>query len=144
LSLARVWLDPVVQSGGLWVDNMPGYTDRRGVWRSTLASTVISMAIEQVVIDYLLRYPPVWIDQPYAIKVISSYCDTRVHKGTIYRSSGFHLAHTNQCGIETWMKDTRMLTGDEDARIRKLSEQHPRSQAIRRQYARDIRQEVLI
>jgi hypothetical protein len=40
LSLARVWLSPEVQAGGASYrpDLLPGFVDRRGAWRSTLAS----------------------------------------------------------------------------------------------------------
>ena len=31
-----------------------------------------------------------------------SYCDTRSHKGTIYRAAGFALSRTNERGIETY------------------------------------------
>jgi hypothetical protein len=131
LSLARVWLDPSVQAGGQHYERLPGYTDRKGVFRSTLASTCIGMALQRVVYNYLQMYPPVWIDQPYEIKVVSSYCDTRLHRGTIYRASGFSMARINESGIETWMIPTRRLTPMEDQDIRKLAAQSARSRMIR-------------
>jgi len=50
-----------------------------------------------------LAYPPCFLEQPYQLRVCLSYCDTRVHQGTIYRASGFALARQNNQGIETWM-----------------------------------------
>jgi hypothetical protein len=104
LNLARVWLHPSVQRGGAFYspELLPGYTDRRGVWRSTLASTVIELALARVGYDYLRTHPPCFPDEPYQIKVVLSYCDTTKHKGTIYRAAGFELARTNERGIETW------------------------------------------
>jgi hypothetical protein len=60
LNLARVWLAPTVQVGGQWhrPSILPGFTDRRGLWRSTLASTVITEALGRVGYDYLTAHPP--------------------------------------------------------------------------------------
>lgn len=104
LNLSRVWLDRRVQRGSIWYDAalLPGFTDRRGVWRSTLATTVIGMALRAVGNDYLVAHPPCFLDEPYAIRAILSYCDTRRHAGTIYRAAGWPLARTNAQGIQTW------------------------------------------
>ena len=61
LNLARVWLDPCVQRGGYLYGPayLPGYADRRGAWRSTLASTAIQEALAVVGYDYLRAHPPV-------------------------------------------------------------------------------------
>jgi hypothetical protein len=131
LSLARVWLSPDVQVGGCLYSELPGYRDRKGTWRSTLASTVIGMALERIVFDYLFTYPPVWIDQPYRIRVVTSYCDTRIHRGTIYRASGFRLVRTNKDGIETWMRLTRPLSSFEDEQIGRLAQRALRSRMMR-------------
>jgi hypothetical protein len=67
LNLARVWFSPLVQPGGLIHrlgpdSGLPGYADRRGVWRSTLASSTIRQALDRIGYDraQLLRHthPP--------------------------------------------------------------------------------------
>lgn len=104
LNLARVWLSPSVQRGGLLHSRryLPGYTDRHGQWRSTLASEAIGQALFSIGYDYLMQRPPCFVEEPYDIRAVLSYCDTRLHKGTIYRAAGFALARTNERGIETW------------------------------------------
>ena len=135
LNLARVWLLPEIQSGGSAYspELLPGFVDRKGAFRSSLASTVIHRAIEQVRVDYLLWYPPCFLAEPYQVRAVLSYCDTRVHRGTIYRASGFSLAGTNRAGVETWWTDcVNPLDADEDAQVREASRKHARSQKKRR------------
>lgn len=134
LNLARVWLDPAVQAGGALYspDYLSGYVDRRGLWQSTLASTVISQALARVGYDYLVAHPPVDCSYPYAIRAVLSYCDWRLHRGTIYRAAGFQLARTNSNGIETWYTtDVAPLSAEQDADIRRRSEVSQRSARIR-------------
>ena len=138
LNLARVWVRPEAQPGGALYrpDVLPGYTDRRGVWRSTLASTVIREALAIVGYDYLRAHPPVDCAYPYQIEAVLSYCDTNLHRGTIYRAAGFTLARRNERGIETWFtQDVCPLSQEEDRRIRDLAETSQRSQRIRAQRA---------
>ena len=137
LNLARFWLHPVVQPGGLLhklgeASGLPGYIERRGVRRSTLASTTIRQALGRVGYDYLAAQPPVDCQYPYQIRALLSYCDTRVHRGTIYRAAGFQLARTNKAGVETWWTPAvAPLTADQDRAVRQLAERAPRSQRIR-------------
>lgn len=138
LNLARVWLRPAVQAGGQFYspDFLPGYTDRRGVWRSTLASWCIVEAMAVVGYDYLQAHPPVDCDYPYQIEAVLSYCDLSKHKGTIYRASGWELARRNERGIETWYTlDVALLSSYEDDRIRKIAWEHARSRRIRAERA---------
>lgn len=134
LNLARVWLDPATQPGG-WMHRpnlLPGFTDRRGVWRSTLASEAIREALAVVGVDYLRAHPPVDCDYPYQIEAVLSYCDLSKHKGTIYRAAGFTLARRNERGIETWFTcDVCPPSPAEDAEIRRLAESSARSRRIR-------------
>lgn len=135
LNLARVWLSPSVQRGGAhfgpaW---LPGYTDRRGAWRSTLASEAIALLAGRVARDYLAARPPVFLDEPYAIRWLLSYCDRTKHAGTIYRASGFALHRTNERRIETWRLALPDLTAEDDAAIRRASEWSPRSRRFRAQ-----------
>lgn len=135
LNLARVWFNPVVQPGGALhgpAYGLPGYIDRRGVWRSTLASSVIELALACVGYDYLAARPPVDCAYPYQIRAVLSYCDTRLHKGTIYRAAGFQRARINARGIETWYTPAvAPLSAAQDAQVRRLAERSPRSQRIR-------------
>lgn len=138
LNLARVWFDPCVQPGGtLYVPHLlPGYTDRRGAWRSTLASTAIRKSLAVVGYDYLRAHPPVDCAYPYQIEAVLSYCDTRLHKGTIYQAAGFTLARRNERGIETWFtQNVCPLSAEEDRHIRDLAEASQRSRRIRAQRA---------
>jgi hypothetical protein len=134
LNLARVWLSPSVQAGGRWCTSefVPGFTDRHGAWRPTLASWAIGEALGRVGYDYLRAHPPVDCDYPYQIRAVLSYCDRSLHRGTIYRAAGFRLARTNERGIETWWTgDLGALSPDQDAEIRRLAELTPRSRRIR-------------
>lgn len=147
INLARVWVHPYFQRGGLYCDHnegLPGFVDRRGVWRSTLASTLITQALEQVRLDYLLRYPPCYLDEPYQLLACLSYCDTRLHRGTIYRASGFVLARTNDEGIETYWHTLPALAPDVDAKVRKRSQQDRRAQRYRAARGDRYHQEVLL
>jgi len=147
LNLARVWLHPCVQAGGAFysADYLPGYTDRRGVWRSTLASHVIGLLQAQVGFDYLTQHPPCFPDEPYQIRVLLSYCDTSLHKGTIYRAAGWELARTNEQGIETWYTPAvAPLTNYQDDWIQKLAGQSYRSRRYRSERAVAAEQGVLL
>lgn len=146
LNLARVWLDPRVQRGGQWYgpDYLPGYVDRRGVWCSTLASWCIQEALKTINRDYLSRYPPAFPNEPYELRAVLSYCDTRLHKGAIYRAAKFELARTNPQGIETWWTpNVALLTPDQDTTIRKLAQHSMRSKHLRARRAETHRQTTL-
>jgi hypothetical protein len=137
LNLARVWLTPEVQRGGrLCVPGIvPGFTDRCGVFRSTLASEVVQLAIRSIRLDYLLMYPPCFLAEPYQLRVILSYCDRRIHRGTLYSASGFALARTNRDHVETWYYDRLApLDPEHDAQVRHASKYTDRS--IRKRHAR--------
>lgn len=134
LNLARVWLDPCVQPGGTFHNPryLPGFYDRRYVWRSTLASTVIGQAQANIGYDYLAAHPPVDCAEPYQIKAVLSYCDRRIHRGTIYRAAGWELARVNSDGIETYYTTAvAPLSLDQDADIRRRAETSRRSARIR-------------
>lgn len=136
LNLARVWLHPRVQSGGdlYRPELLPGYIDRRGVWRSTLASAVVRLALGSIGYDYLSKRPPCFPDEPYELRAVLSYCDTSKHKGTLYRAAGFQLARTNERGIETYVTtDVAPLTSYQHDMVRKASDRSPRAQRLRGQ-----------
>lgn len=122
LNLARVWLDPIVQRGGAW-------------FVESAATQAIGMALRAVVLDYLLAFPPCFLNEPWKLRACLSYCDTRVHQGTIYRAAGFELVRTNEDGVQTWVRGLRGLQGHERKLVERESEVSPRSQRYRAQRA---------
>src|SRR6266849_9171555 len=73
LNLARVWLHPDLQYGGRhYVKNA--------------ASWCVSQSLRRVVFDYLMERAVVWMEEPYEIREVLSYCDKRVHTGALYRA----------------------------------------------------------
>lgn len=137
LNLARVWLSPIVQVGGrgYWPDRLPGYVDRRGVWRSTLASEALRQLAERVGFEYLLARPPVFLDEPYQVDWLLSYCDSRQHRGVIYRAAGFELYRTNDEGLQTWRLPLPPLTPAQHTAIAAASAACPRARRFRAQRA---------
>jgi hypothetical protein len=139
LNLARVWLDPSLQPEGEWYHPqgligpsvLPGFYDRKHSWHSSAASYVIDQALEQIVFHYLYQKPPVWMEEPYEVKQVLSYCDSRKHKGTLYRTSGFTLMRKNARGIETYVRSVRSLTPAEHAMIARQSQCDPRCRMLR-------------
>lgn len=133
LNLARVWLDPRVQAGGEFCrpEYVPGFVDRKGAWRPTLASTAIWMAMERIGYEYLLRRPPCFLDEPYEIRWLLSYCDPRYHRGIIYKAAGFRHYRTNGGGLMTWRIRLPDLTPAQEFLVREAARVNPRSQAYR-------------
>jgi len=127
LNLARVYFYPYAQPGGEMHEMVPGFWDRNGVWRSTLGSTAIAAMSERVVLDYLVARPPCFLDEPYELRWLLSYCDTRLHRGALYRAAGFELFRTNEDGIQTWRLPLRSLTPEEHAQVAAASHRNPRS-----------------
>lgn len=123
LNLARVWLDPRLQRGGDW--HVPN-----------AASWAIAAGLRRVGLDYLLRYPPCFLEQPWQIRQVLSYCDTGLHQGTVYRAANFALARTNAGGIQTWHRPLRPLQPVERVQVAQAARSSARSQryqAARRQ-----------
>jgi len=137
LNLARVWIDPEYQPGGAYCDPMhvPGFFDRRGAFRSTLASEVLKEAVRRIGLDYLVRRPPCFLDEPYELRSLLSYCDLSRHKGTIYAAAGFELYRTNDRGIQTWRIRLPELSTEEDREAREASRVNARSIKYRAQRA---------
>ena len=69
LSLSRLWLH----------DDLPHNSE----------TVVIAKAMKMVQRRWLEVHPPVMWDQPYQIRKIISYSDTRYHQGTIYKAANF-------------------------------------------------------
>lgn len=118
LNLARVWLHPDLQAGG-----------RCSI--SNAASWAIAQALRRVGFEYLVYHPPVWLNEPYEIREVLSYCDTNVHQGTLYRAANFRLVRTNERGIETYARQLRHLTHAEHAEIARRSRADLRARRLR-------------
>lgn len=134
LNLARVWLHPCVQRGGAECSphhGVPGFVDRRGEWRPTLASEAIKLAAQTIGYHYLLQRPPCFLEEPYQIRYLLSYCDTSLHRGTIYREAGWELYRTNERGLQTWRTALPPLTTEQDIEVRKRAGDSPRSRKHR-------------
>jgi hypothetical protein len=149
LNLARIYIAPIAQEGGAWCRPglVPGFFDRSGCWHSCLTTTVIRMAIECVLVDYLVCFAPVFLDQPYAIAEVLSYCDQTQpgHRGVIYQSAGFRLQRTNVRGLQTYAIPVRPLTQGEDAYIRYVATYSLRSRRLRAQVAAErVAQQVAL
>lgn len=97
VDLNRIWIDPAYQAGGHYCQPgiVPGFTDRRGKFRSTLISElVIPAVLARIQQDWVSLWPPVYPDQPYHVELVVSYHDPAVHKGTIYRAAGAEPMYT--------------------------------------------------
>ncbi len=139
LNLARVYLDPCIQRGGAFAHPdglvgpsiLPGFYDRQHRWKSTCASYVIELALARVSFDFLYHRPPVFLDQPYEIVHIISYCNAKLHKGTIYRAAHFERVRVNAQGIETYRRAAQPLTPEEHAIIALRSQEDQRARRLR-------------
>lgn len=70
LSLSRLWLH----------DSLPRNSE----------TVVIAKALRMVQRRWLEVHPPRFLSEPYHVRVIISYADTRFHSGVIYRAANFH------------------------------------------------------
>jgi hypothetical protein len=137
LNLARVYFDPCVQPGGNLHTPayVPGFTDRLSVFRSVLPSRAIAALADRVALDYLVARPPCFLDEPYELRWLLSYCDTRIHRGALYRAAGFEFFRTNKAGVQTWRLPLRPLTAEEHVRVHAAAAASPRSIAYRNRRA---------
>ncbi len=110
---------------------LPGFYDRHMRWRSTAGSYLVEVALHHIVYHYLLIRPPVWIEEPYSIREVLSYCDTRRHKGTLYQAAGFEQVRVNAAGIAIYRKRVRDVTDEERVVITKRSQEDLRCQRLR-------------
>jgi hypothetical protein len=100
VDLCRIWIDPDLQRGGLWCvpGEVPGYTDRKGTFRPTVASWAIDEVLRRVQADRVRLWPPVYPAQPYHIELAISYHDPQYHRGVIYRESHAVPMYTDKAG----------------------------------------------
>lgn len=134
LNLARVYLLPEFQQGGEWYrpDILPGFTDRKGIWHSTLASSAIELSLQRVVVDYLLLWPPVYLDQPWELRQAISYCHETRFRCTLYLAASFELVRRSQNGLlRTYARDLRTLTPYERSAILNASRWDQRARRLR-------------
>lgn len=89
VDLCRIWLSSALQVGGFWCEpgTVPGFVDRRGVWRPAVATWAISEVLQRLQRDRVALWPPVYLEQPYHIRLAVAYQDPKFHRGTIYRHS---------------------------------------------------------
>jgi hypothetical protein len=92
VDLCRVWVHPYYQPGehGMYTRSpgtVPGFVDRRGQFRPTVATWAISAVLASVQRDRVALWPPVYMAEPYHILLAISYSDPQYHRGTIYRES---------------------------------------------------------
>jgi len=90
VDLCRIWLDPFIQRGGecAQLGIVPGFVDRRGEFRPTVATWAIHQVLSRIQRDRVALWPPVYPSQPYHILLAISYSDPRFHRGVIYREAG--------------------------------------------------------
>jgi len=100
VDLCRIWLDPDLQAGGFWCrpGAVPGFTDRRGVWRPATATWAIGAVLARVQRDRVALWPPVYPAQPYHILLAISYSDPQYHNGTIYKQAHAEPMYTDRGG----------------------------------------------
>jgi hypothetical protein len=75
LDLARVWINPSLQTEGACV-----------------FSQFVGLVLRRVQADWLVHHPPRFPDLPYHIELIISYCERQHHDGTAYRACSFERA----------------------------------------------------
>lgn len=97
VDLCRIWIAPDLQAGGRLArpGYVPGFTDRKGIFRPTVATWFIHRVLERVQEDRVSLWPPVYLDKPYHIRLVISYHDPARHKGTIYKMAGAEPMYTD-------------------------------------------------
>ena len=97
LDLNRIWLSPRIQQGGdLALSHIvPGFRDRKGTFRPTTATWAIKQVLSRIQKDRISWWPPVYLDQPYHIRLVISYHDPKFHEGLIYKLAKARPMDTN-------------------------------------------------
>jgi hypothetical protein len=110
------------------------------------ASQIILEALDNVVYDYLLRYPPPFPDEPWRLRQAVSYCDTRLFNCGIYQASRFRAIRENTQGLRTYTHSLRDLTPQEEETILAASKTNQRCRTRRaaRQFAKTMRQPAIL
>lgn len=100
VDMSRIWISPLLQQGGRFCRPgvVPGFIDRKGVWRPAVASWAIHEVLSRVQEDRISLWPPVFPHLPYHIRLVISYSDPRYHRGTIYKAAGAEPLYTDNQG----------------------------------------------
>lgn len=100
VDLNRIWLDPLLQAGGICCQSggVPGFFDRQGEWRPAVASWAIGEVLSRVQRDRVALWPPVYLEEPYHIRLAISYHDPRYHRGSIYKAAKALPMYTDDSG----------------------------------------------
>lgn len=100
LDLNRIWFDPRIQKGGELCrpEIVPGFIGWRGRWWSAVASWAIQAVLDQIQRDRIALWPPVYIHEPYHIRLVISYHDPKYHKGGIYQHTSALPMYVNDEG----------------------------------------------
>lgn len=102
VDLSRIYISAYYQRGEMGVyakpGIVPGYTDRRGTFRPTVATWAIGEVLARVQADRVRLWPPVYPSQPYHIRLAISYSDPRFHRGAIYRLAGAAPMYVDNSG----------------------------------------------
>jgi hypothetical protein len=131
LALSRFWLDARLQKGGAW------YIPR-------FASLAIKHSLKVIGYHYLLLRPPAFLDRPFEVKQVISYCDSHHYDCQLYRFSRFHLARENDAGLRTYVHQLSPLTSEQRKQIVEASRLDKAAQKKRSVVAFQPVQEVLL
>lgn len=95
LDLARVWIHPRLQMDHYAKGVSPNSKLNEAGFKTydlrplNVFSQLVSKVLKHVQADWLDHHPPRFLNLPYHIEVIISYCDLAHHDGAAYRASGF-------------------------------------------------------
>lgn len=113
VDMCRIWIDPDLQKDGrlAYPSIVPGFMDRKGVFRPTVATWFIHQVLTRVQQDRVSLWPPVYLDQPYHIRLVISYHDPAFHRGTIYRLAGAEPMYTEDVEVPGGRVTLRAVPG---------------------------------
>lgn len=131
LALSRFWLDARLQKEGAW------YIPR-------VASLVIRRSLELVGYHYLLLRPPAFLDRPFEVKQVISYCDGNHFDCMLYRYARFRLKRVNDEGLRTYVHQLSPLTPEQRRQVIEASRLDKAASRKRFSVARESVQQVLL
>lgn len=110
------------------------------------ASQIILEALDTIVYDYLLRFPPPFPEEPWRLRQAVSYCNTRLFNCGIYQASRFKTIRENEDGIRTYTHSLRDLTPQEEETILDASKTNQRCRTRRaaRKFAATMKQPAIL
>jgi hypothetical protein len=132
LALSRCWLDPRIQKKGAW--HIP-----------KAASMIMRCSLRTIGYDYLLVRPPAFIDRPFEIKEVISYCQRDRFLCMVYWFARFKLVRENEKGLRTYAHALPPLTETQRRHIMETSRLNQAAQQKRLDLlAQTYIQEVLL